>query len=65
MGQQPQAAKPQWPGVGGVVKAGWQAHCHNPEDHGLLWPYIPPRYPLPTHLFFEEVEIHCRDQETK
>ena len=39
---------------------GWRVHHHNPQDHGLQWPYIPPHFPLPTDLFFKEIEIcHC------
>ena len=44
--------------VGGVVKVGWLAHCRDLEDSGLHWPYIPPHLPLPTYLFFKEIEIH-------
>ena len=43
--------------VGGVVKAGWRVHRHDLEDCGLQWPYVPPHFPLPTDLFFKEIEI--------
>ena len=45
--------------VGGVVRVGWRAHRRDPDDLGLQWPYVPPRFPLPTDLFFKEIEI-CR-----
>ena len=44
---------------GGLVKAGWRAHHHDPKDQGLQWPYLPPSFPLPAHLFTEEVDIWC------
>ena len=49
------------------MKVGWQAHCHDPEDQGLQWPYLPPYFPLLTHLFIEEVGIqrHTGDAEHK
>ena len=43
--------------VGGVVKVGWRVHHRNPEDRGLQWPYISPHFPLPTDLFFKDIEI--------
>ena len=39
------------------MKVGWQAHCRDPEDRGLQWPYLPLRFPLPSHLFMEELDI--------
>ena len=29
------------------------------DDCGLLWPYLPPRFPLPNDLFLKEIEICC------
>ena len=42
---------------GGVVKAGWWAHCQDPTNQGLQWPYLVPCFPLPSCLFLEEVDI--------
>ena len=42
---------------GGVVKAGCQTHCQDATDWGLQWLYLPPCFPLPSHLFLEEVGI--------
>ena len=52
---------------GGMVKAGWWTHCRDPADQGLQWPYLPPRFPLPSHLYIEEVDIRfqARDAERK
>ena len=36
---------------GGVVKVGWWAHRQDPGDRGSQWPYLPPRFPLPHHLY--------------
>ena len=30
---------------GGVMKAGWWAHCRDPTNRGLQWPYLPPHFP--------------------
>ena len=66
-GEQPEV--PGWEGEleGGVVKAGWRAHHRDPTDQGSQWPYLPPRFPLPSHLYIEEVDIRrwARDTERK
>ena len=51
--------------VEGVVKVGWWAHCHNLKDRGLLWPNVPPCFPLPSHLILEEVNNQRHAQNTK
>ena len=50
-----------------MVKVGWRAHRQDPTDRGLQWPYLPPRFPLPSHLCIEEVDIwhRARDAERK
>ena len=61
------------PGRGGpelegvVVKAGWRASRKDPADRASMWPYLPPRFPLPCHLFSEEMDVrrHARDAERK
>ena len=52
---------------GGVVKAGWRFSRKDPADRASMWPYLPPRFPLPSHLYFEEMDIqrHARDAERK
>ena len=52
---------------GGMVKVGWRAHHQDPADRGSQWPYLPPRFPLPCHLYIEEVDIwrQAQDAETK
>ena len=42
---------------GGMVKVGWRAHHRDPADRGSQWPYLPPCFPLPHHLYIEEVDI--------
>ena len=42
---------------GGVVKAGWRVLRRDPDDRGSQWPYLPPCFPLPRHLYIEEVDI--------
>ena len=42
---------------GGVVKVGWWTHHKDATNRGLQWPFLPPRFPLPSHLFLEEVGI--------
>ena len=51
----------------GVVKAGWWAHCCNPKEQGLQWPYLPHASPLAGYLYLEEVDIqhHAWDTEQK
>ena len=52
---------------GGVVKAGWQASRKDPADRASMWPYLPPRFPLPNHLYVEEMVVRrrARDAERK
>ena len=52
---------------GGVVKAGWRASRKDPADRASMWPYLPPRFPLPNHLYVEEMVIRrrARDAERK
>ena len=52
---------------GGVVKAGWRASRKDPTDRASMWPYLPPRFPLPNHLYVEEMVIRrrARDAERK
>ena len=52
---------------GGVVKAGWRVSRKDPADRASMWPYLPPRFPLPRHLFCEEMDIRrrARDAERK
>ena len=52
---------------GGVVKAGWRVSRKDPTNRASLWPYMPPRFPLPRHLYSEEMDIrrHARDAERK
>ena len=52
---------------GGVVKAGWWVSRKDPANRALMWPYLPPRFPLPSHLYFEEMDIwrRARDMERK
>ena len=50
-----------------MVKAGWRVSRWDPTDRALMWPYMPPRIPLPRHLYSEEMDIrrHARDAERK
>ena len=50
-----------------MVKAGWRVLHRDPADRGLQWPYLPSRFPLPRHLYVEEVDIRCQawDMERK
>ena len=50
-----------------MVKAGWRVLRRDPADRGSQWPYLPPRFPLPRHLYVEEVDIWrwARDAERK
>ena len=52
---------------GGLVKAGWRVSRKDPTDRASLWPYMPPRFPLPRHLYSEEMDIRRRawDMERK
>ena len=52
---------------GGVVKAGWRVSRRDPTDRASMWPYLPPRIPLPRHLYSEEMDIRrrARDVERK
>ena len=52
---------------GGVVKAGWRAHHLDPPNRGSQWPYLPLHFPLPSHLYIEEVDIRrcAQDAERK
>ena len=50
---------------GGVVKVRWWSHHQDTTDRGSQWPYLPPRFPLPSHLYIEEVDIWHRAQDTK
>ena len=52
---------------GGVVKAGWRVSRRDPADRASMWPYMPPRFPLPCHLYSEEMDIwhRARDAERK
>ena len=52
---------------GGVVKAGWWVSRQDPTDRASMWPYMPPRIPLPRHLYSEEMDIQrrARDAERK
>ena len=49
------------------MKAGWRASRKDPADRASMWPYLPPRFPLPHHLFSEEMDIRrrARDAERK
>ena len=51
----------------GVVKAEWRVSRKDPADRASMWPYLPPRFPLPSHLYFEEMDIwrHAQDAERK
>ena len=40
-----------------MVKAGWRVSRKDPADRASMWPYLPPRFPLPSHLYFEEMDI--------
>ena len=50
-----------------MVKAGWRVSRRNPADRASMWPYMPPRFPLPRHLYAEEMDIRrwARDVERK
>ena len=50
-----------------MVKAGWWVSRKDPADRASMWPYMPPRFPLPSHLYFEEMDIRrrARDMERK
>ena len=50
---------------GGVVKAGWRVSRKDPTDRASLWPYMPPRFPLPHHLYSEEMDIRRRARDTE
>ena len=50
---------------GGVVKAGWWVLCQDPTNRGSQWPYLPPRFPLPRHLYIEEVDIRHQARDAK
>ena len=52
---------------GGVVKAGWRVSRQDPTDRASMWPYMPPRFALPRHLYAEEIDIRrrARDVERK
>ena len=50
---------------GGVVKAGWRVSRKDPADRASMWPYLPPRFPLPSHLYFEEMDIRRRTWDTE
>ena len=50
---------------GGVVKAGWWASRKDPANRASTWPYLPPRFPLPHHLFSEEMDIRRRTWDTE
>ena len=52
---------------GGVVKAGWRVSRRDPADRASMWPYLPPRFALPHHLYAEEMDIRrwARDAERK
>ena len=36
---------------GGVVKAGWRVSRRDPANRASMWPYLPPRFALPRHLY--------------
>ena len=50
-----------------MVKAGWRASRKDPTDRASMWPYLPPRFPLPNHLYVEEMVVRrrARDAERK
>ena len=50
-----------------MVKAGWRVSRRDPADRASMWPYMPPRFPLPRHLYSEEMDIRrrARDVERK
>ena len=47
----------------GVVKVGWQSHHRDTGDRANQWPYIPPHYPLPKHIYIEETRIRQNMQD--
>ena len=49
----------------GVVKAGWQVSRRDPTNRASMWPYMPPRFPLPRHLYSEEMDIRRRAREAE
>ena len=50
-----------------MVKAGWWVVRRDPADRALMWPYLPPCFALPCHLYAEEMDIWrwARDAERK
>ena len=50
---------------GGVVKAGWPVSRRDPTDRASMWPYLPPRFVLPRHLYTEDMEIRHRARDTE
>ena len=50
-----------------MVKAGWRVLRRDPTNRASHWPYLPPRFALPRHLYAEEMDIRCqaRDAERK
>ena len=50
-----------------MVKAGWRVLRRNPADRASIWPYLPPCFALPRHLYAEEMDIwhRARDAERK
>ena len=50
-----------------MVKAGWWVLRRDPTDRASMWPYLPPRFALPHHLYAEEMDIRrwARDAERK
>ena len=51
--------------VGGVVKARWWVSRREPTNRDSMWPYIPPRFPLPRHLYTEEMDIRHQAQDAE
>ena len=51
--------------VGGVVKAGWWVSRRDPADRASMWPYIPPHFALPHHLYAKEMDIRHRAQDAE
>ena len=50
-----------------MVKAGWRVQRRDPANRGSQWPYLPPCFALPHHLYAEEIDIQhwARDVERK
>ena len=49
----------------GWVKVGWRVSRRDPADRALMWSYMPPHFPLPRHLYSEEMDIRCRARDAE